>query len=231
VNAAATSVARSVRVWDLPVRLTHWALVLCIIGLYATGEYGWLTLQWHFRFGYATLALVSFRILWGVVGSEHARFADFLRGPGAIARYLGTWGHSSYRPAIGHNPLGALAVLAMLGLILAQAVSGLYSNDEIEWFGPLSERISMDASAQWTDWHHLGQKLLLALIVVHLLAVSVYRLVKREDLVAPMLSGRKRRDDADDARWRSPWLALVLFLACCGAVWAIAVYGPAIQTM
>jgi cytochrome b len=222
---------RSVRVWDLPVRLTHWALVACIIGLYATGEYGWLTMQWHFRFGYATLALVMFRILWGLVGSEHARFVDFVRGPAAMVAYLRNWNASSYRGAIGHNPLGALAVLAMLGLILAQAVSGLYSNDEIEWFGPLSERISMDASAQWTDWHHLGQKLLLALIVLHLLAVSSYRVLKREDLVTPMLNGRKQRDDATDANWRSPWLALLLFLACCAGAWAIAVYGPAVQTM
>lgn len=215
-----------VRVWDLPVRLTHWALVVCIIGLYATGEYGWLTMQWHFRFGYATLALVAFRVLWGFVGSEHARFADFVRGPAAILAYLRSWGSDRYRGAVGHNPLGALAVLAMLALILAQTVSGLFANDEIEWFGPLSERISVDASAAWTDWHHLGQKLLLALIVVHLLAVATYKLVKREDLVTPMLSGRKRRGDAADAHWRSPWLALVVFLACCGGVWAIATWGP-----
>ncbi len=226
MSAATTTGARSVRVWDLPVRLTHWALVICIVGLYATGEYGWLSMQWHFRFGYATLALVLFRILWGLVGSEHARFADFVRGPRAIASYLGSWGAHSYRPALGHNPLGAVAVLAMLALIFAQAVSGLFSNDEIEWFGPLSERISMDASADWTDWHQLGQKLLLALIVVHLLAVSVYRLVKREDLVTPMLTGRKLREDGADAVWRSPWLALPLFLACCAVVWAIALYGP-----
>ena len=124
-----------------------------------------------------------------------------------------------------------LQVPLYLGLILAQAVSGLFSNDEIEWFGPLSERISQDASAAWTDWHHLGQQLLLALIVVHLLAVSAYRMIKREDLVTPMLSGRKQRDDVVDARWRSPWLALALFLACCTGVWAIAVYGPALPSM
>lgn len=226
-----TPATRRVRVWDLPVRLTHWALVIAVIGLYATGEYGWLTMDWHFRFGYATLALVLFRILWGFVGSEHARFVDFVRGPRAIARYLASWGKPDYRAAVGHNPLGALAVLAMLALILAQTVSGLFSNDEIEWFGPLSERISLDASAAWTDWHHLGQKLLLLLIVVHLLAVAAYRLVKREDLVAPMLNGHKQRDDATDAHWRSPALALVLFLACCGAVWAIAHFGPAVTSL
>ena len=118
------STTQSIRVWDLPVRLTHWAMVLCVAGLYATGEYGWLTMEWHFRFGYAMLALVLFRLLWGVFGSEHARFVDFVRGPGAIGRYLRNWRSADYRPAIGHNPLGALAVLAMLALILAQTVSG-----------------------------------------------------------------------------------------------------------
>lgn len=217
---------RRIRIWDLPVRLTHWALVLCVLALYATGEYGWLTMEWHFRFGYAALALLLFRLLWGVFGSEHARFADFVRGPGAILAYLESWRSPDYRPALGHNPLGALAVLAMLALMLAQAVSGLFSNDEIEWFGPLSERISTSASADWTDWHHLGQKILLALIVLHLAAISLYRLVKREDLVQPMLTGRKQRSDGQDARWRSPWLALVLFAMCAGAVWAITRWGP-----
>lgn len=220
---------RTIRVWDLPVRLTHWALVLCVVGLYATGEYGWLTMEWHFRFGYAALALVLFRLLWGVVGSEHARFSDFVRGPGAMLRYLRNWSGAEYRPAVGHNPLGAWAVVAMLALILAQAISGLFSNDEIEWFGPLSERISMEASAEWTDWHHLGQKLLLALIALHILALSAYRFIKREDLVKPMITGRKTRDDAVDATWRSPWLALVLFAVCLSLVWAISVWGPAIS--
>ena len=220
---------RTIRVWDLPVRLTHWALVLCIVGLYATGEYGWLTMEWHFRLGYVTLALVLFRLLWGVVGSEHARFSDFVRGPGAMLRYLRNSGSADYRPAVGHNPLGAWAVVAMLALILAQATSGLFSNDEIEWFGPLSERISMEASAEWTDWHHLGQKLLLALIALHILALSAYRFIKREDLVKPMLTGRKERNDSVDANWRSPWLALTLFALCVGLVWAISVWGPAIS--
>jgi cytochrome b len=218
--------APSIRIWDLPVRLTHWTLVLCILGLYATGEYGWLTLEWHFRFGYAALTLLLFRLLWGIFGSEHARFADFVRGPSAILAYLKSWSSPTYRPALGHNPLGALAVLAMLALLLAQAVSGLFSNDEIEWFGPLSERISVQASSDWTDWHHLGQKLLLALIALHLGAVSAYRLLKKEDLVKPMLNGRKQRDDGCDAHWRSPWLALLVFALCAGAVWAISYWGP-----
>jgi len=219
---------RQIRIWDLPVRLTHWVLVLCIVGLYATGEFGLLSMDWHFRFGYAVLALVLFRIVWGLVGSEHARFADFVRGPRAIAKYLGSWSTTHYRPTLGHNPLGALAVLALLILLLAQAVSGLFSNDEIEWFGPLSERISMDASADWTDWHHLGQKLLLALIVVHVLVIVAYRVLKKVDLLRPMLTGRKLSNEGVDARWVSPWWALLIFAVCVGIVWTISVYGPGV---
>lgn len=217
---------RRIRIWDWPVRFTHWALVLCVLALYATGEYDWLDMDWHFRFGYATLALLLFRVLWGLFGSEHARFVDFMRGPRSVLNYIEFWRSADYRPALGHNPLGALAVIAMLALMLLQAISGLFSNDEIQWYGPLSERISTSASADWTDVHHLGQKLLLLLIVLHLAAISVYRLVKNEDLVQPMLSGNKHRSDGLDARWRSPWLALGLFLLCVAAVWAITRWGP-----
>jgi len=111
-------------------------------------------------------------------------------------------------------------------LVLAQAVSGLFSNDEIEWFGPLSERISMDASADWTDWHHLGQKLLLAMIGLHLVAIAAYRVLKKVDLLRPMVTGKKLTDEGLDARWRSPWLALFIFGFCALGVWAISVYGP-----
>lgn len=214
--------ARRVRIWDWPVRLTHWALVLCVAGLYATGEYGLLSMRWHFWFGYATLALVLFRIAWGIVGSEHARFADFVRGPAAILAYL-----RGVVPAPpGHNPLGALAVLAMLALLLAQALSGLFSNDEIEWYGPLSERVSAGASEAWTDWHHLGQQVLLALIALHLVAIAGHRLLRGEDLVGPMLHGCKHREGATDARLASPWLALLLLVLCAGAVALVVWWGP-----
>lgn len=214
--------ARHIRVWDWPVRLVHWALVVCVGGLYATGEYGLLTMQWHFWFGYAALVLVLFRILWGLVGSEHARFADFVRGPRTILDYL----RGRVPAPAGHNPLGALAVLAMLALLLAQALSGLFSNDEIEWYGPLSERISSQASEDWSDWHGTGQKLLLALIALHLVAIAGYRLLRKQDLVTPMLHGRKTLEGGSDARFASPWLALALFLACAVAVSLLVWWGP-----
>lgn len=219
--------ARSIRVWDWPVRLCHWALVLTIAALYATGEYGWLDMDWHFRFGYLALALVLFRLIWGVIGSEHARFTDFVRGPSTILAYFNNWrGADLASQYPGHNPLGALSVLALLALLLVQALTGLFSNDQIQWYGPLAERISQGASDTATSWHKLGQKVLLALIALHLLAIAGHRVLRREILVAPMLHGRKVSAVADDARWRSPILALVVFAACLALVWAISVYGP-----
>ena len=218
---------RPIRVWDLPVRITHWALVLCLAGLYATGEYDWLDMEWHMRFGYATLALVLFRLLWGVFGSEHARFADFVRGPGAIVGYLRSWNRPDHRGSLGHNPLGAIGVLALLLLTLAQVTTGLFASDEIEVFGPLSERVSTDTSEWLTDWHHLGQQFLLILIAVHVLAVALHYLLRKENLVGPMFTGRKLAPDGTDARWRPLWLAALLFAISLGAVWALSVWGPA----
>lgn len=214
-----------IRVWDWPVRLSHWALVLCIAGLYATGEYGWLDMQWHFRFGYAALSIVLFRILWGFVGSEHARFRDFVRGPRALIAYLAEFGKPGERRWLGHNPLGALSVLALLGLVLLQAVSGLFANDEISAFGPLSERISMDASEDWTEWHTWLQGVLLIFIGLHLVAIAGYRLLKRENLVTPMLTGYKV-GEGRDARWRPLWLAILVYALCLGAVLAVVYLGP-----
>jgi cytochrome b len=217
---------RPIRVWDVPVRLTHWALVLCMLGLYGTGKYDWLDMDWHFRFGYLTLALVLFRIVWGFVGSEHARFVDFVRGPSAVVGYVRSWNRADYRASLGHNPLGGVAIVLLLLLILAQTVTGLFSNDEIEVFAPLAERVSQDLSDWLTDWHHLGEQLLLILIAVHVIAVAVHYLWRRENLVGAMFSGKKLAETGEDARMRPWWLALLVFALALGAVWALSVWGP-----
>jgi len=218
---------RPIRVWDVPVRITHWALVLSVGGLYATGEYHWLDMDWHFRFGYATLALVLFRLLWGVFGSEHARFADFLRGPSAILAYLRSLNRADSSAFLGHNPLGALGVVGLLLLILAQIATGLFSSDQIEVFAPLAERVSQDTSDWLTEWHQLGQQLLLILIAVHVIAVAGHYLWRRENLVGPMFTGRKHARAGEHARWRPLWRAGLLFALALGAVWVLSVYGPA----
>ena len=175
-------------VWDLPVRLTHWLLVLGVAGSWASHCAGVEWFAWHRRFGYAVLVLVAFRIAWGFVGTRHARFRSFLRGPRAILGYLR--GVPGADPA-GHNPLGALGVVALLVVLLAQAATGLFANDEIMNAGPFYGWIDPALSNRITSVHRLLSDGLLALIAVHVLAVAWHVLARRRPLLRAMLTGRK----------------------------------------
>lgn len=205
-----------VLVWDLPVRLFHWSLVGAVALAWLSAEQGRMGV--HLWCGYAILVLVSFRLLWGFSGSTHARFSDFVRGPRAILRYL------SAPPLpgqmLGHNPLGGWSVLALLALLLAQAGSGLFANDDISTYGPLYEWVSSRTSRLLTRLHHLNFNILLALVALHISAIVFYRLVKGEDLIHPMLHGYKAVEcsDVPPARAANPWLALGL-LGVCAAAW------------
>jgi cytochrome b len=182
------AVAAGNTVWDLPLRLTHWALVVTVAGAWATHYAGARWFEWHERLGYASLVLVAFRIAWGFVGTRHARFASFLRGPHAVIAYLRR--RDPVQEA-GHNPLGGLSVIAMLALLLFQAVTGLFANDEIANAGPMYGWISQQASNRITSLHEANSELLLVLIGLHLVAVAWYGLVRRQPLVQAMVTGRK----------------------------------------
>jgi cytochrome b len=173
-------------VWDLPVRITHWLLVVCVAGCWATHYAGVEWFEWHRRLGYGALVLVAFRIVWGFVGTRHARFANFLRGPRAIVAYL-----RSGRETTGHNPLGALGVVALLGLLGSQAATGLFANDEIMNAGPFYGWIAPESSNRLTSLHRANSDWLLAMIALHVLAVGWYSLVRRRALLHAMLTGRK----------------------------------------
>lgn len=175
-------------VWDLPVRLTHWLLVLAVAGCWTTHYAGIEWFAWHRRLGCTVLVLVAFRVVWGFVGTRHARFASFLRGPRATVAYLA--GRAQVETA-GHNPLGGLSVLALLALLLVQAASGLFANDEIVNAGPFYGWIDPGLSNRLTALHHANADWLLAMIVLHVLAVSWYALVRRRALVRAMVTGRK----------------------------------------
>jgi cytochrome b len=175
-----------VRVWDLPTRLVHWLLVAGVALSWWTGETG--RLEWHRWSGYGLLGLVAFRVYWGFFGSSTARFRQFLRGPRTVAGYLrGAW-----PPAPGHNPLGALSVLALLALLVAQIVLGLFAVDVdgIE-SGPLSLYVSFDAGRSAAKWHGAIFDALLWLIALHIAAVAYYVFVKRQNLGAAMLHGER----------------------------------------
>ena len=179
-------------VWDLPVRITHWVLVVSVAGAWITHYAGTEWFPWHRRLGYVTLVLVVFRIAWGFIGTRHARFSNFLRGPGAVIDHVR---NRRRVPGAGHNPLGALSVVAMLALLLVQAATGLFSNDEIASAGPFYGWISHEASNRVAGVHEANSNLLLAMIVLHLLAVAWYAFKLRQPLVRAMLTGRKDEQD------------------------------------
>lgn len=217
-----------VRVWDLPTRLFHWLLVFFVVGLVLTGYTGGNAMQWHARFGYAVLTLLLFRIVWGFIGGRWSRFASFLYGPSSVFAYVGGRAHPDH--LVGHNPLGAGSVFAMLAVLLAQVATGLIGDDEIAFTGPLNRFVSSAAGLRAT-WYHkqIGQWLLIALVVLHVAAIVWYLHRKRQNLVRPMLVGDKElaspapssRDDL-----RSRMVALVVLLACGALVaWLVSI-GP-----
>ncbi|MBS0556696.1 MAG: cytochrome b/b6 domain-containing protein [Proteobacteria bacterium] len=209
---------QSQRVWDLPTRLFHWSLVVLIGLQYATGEFHFLDMDWHFRFGYATLVLIAFRVLWGFFGSQTSRFADFVRGPGAVWRYLRESMSAHVPTRIGHNPLGGWSVLALLACVAVQAISGLFASDDIDTDGPLVAHVSGKTVKLMTRVHHWNENLLLVLIGLHIVAVLLYLLLKHDNLITPMFTGAKRVGAMRDLRFASSWLALVLVALCAALV-------------
>ena len=206
-----------VKVWDQPTRLFHWALVALVGTLWATGELGALDI--HMKLGVWVLALLLFRILWGFAGSPTSRFSHFVRGPKAIRDYLLAARSGAVR-SVGHNPLGALSVLALLGVLTAQAATGLFTTDDIVTEGPLVHLVASKTAALLSSLHRVGGKLILALVAVHLAAVAFYTLVKKDDMVRAMITGTKRvPTGVEGIRFAHPALALALLAAACGLVW------------
>ena len=178
-----------IKLWDLPIRLFHWLLAVLVLAAVITGKVGGSAIVWHGRIGLAILGLIAFRMVWGLVGSTHARFASFFPTPASIAAYLrGQW------HGLGHNPLGALSVLGLLTLLTAQVSTGLFANDDIAFRGPLSDLITKDNSDALSTYHRLIIKGLLAMILLHLGAIAFYTHVKKDSLVKPMISGWKDID-------------------------------------
>ena len=192
-----------IRVWDLPTRLFHWALVISITGSIVSINLDEVEL--HAQFGFVACTLVIFRVLWGLVGSDTARFVRFVRGPGAILAYLQGASH-----APGHNPLGALSVLALLAVVAAQVGTGIFiSQDDLFFDAPWATWIGEAGSRAMNERHEILESLLYILIALHLCAIIAYRVFKRQDLVTPMVTGRAEAPAGTDTPRLQPiWLAL-----------------------
>jgi cytochrome b len=218
-EAAVGGTASGVRVWDAPTRLVHWLLVGLV-------SFSWWTaishrMTWHLYSGYALLGVLIFRVYWGFLGSSTSRFAQFVKGPRAIWDYLCS---RAAPPSPGHNPLGALSVLALLGLLLSQVVLGLFSVD-VDGLesGPLSHLVSFEAGRECARLHHLGFDVLKILVVLHVSAVAFYGLVKGDDLVRPMITGSKAwaSGPAPRVEFAPHWRAALGIALAAGVVWWI----------
>lgn len=204
-SPAETDAGRRTLVWDAPVRVFHWLLVLSFATAYFTAEgERWRLL--HVTAGYTVAGLVVFRLLWGLLGTRHARFGDFVRGPGAVGAYLRSLVKGRPEHHAGHNPAGALAILALLGLAVLTTFSGwaAYSDVGGEWL---------------EDAHEVVANAMVALVAVHVLAVIASSWLHRENLVAAMIHGRKAvpREEGIRSAWRG--LAAVLLVAVLGFWW------------
>lgn len=220
------------RVWDLPLRVFHWMLVLAVAGAWCTHALGVAYFRYHVWCGYTVLVLVAFRLVWGVVGTRHARFAQFVRGPRATLRYARQLLRGTAPHLPGHNPLGAWMVLALLAALLAQALLGLFGNDEIFNFGPLYGYVSNARSVALTSLHRRLFYGILAAIVLHVAAVAWHRYARGEQLVRAMLTGRKDAafvpEQAAIGSSRT-WLALLIVAVLSAALAWIVRHAPVPQ--
>lgn len=211
--------AEIVRVWDAPTRLFHWSLAACFVGLVVSGQIGGSTMVWHFRCGYGVLTLLLFRLVWGFQGGYWSRFGSFIYWPKQILLYLR--GGRDAQQNVGHNPLGALSVFAMLTVLALQVTSGLMSDDEISAAGPLTRFVSAEWVINATYYHkEIGKLMLFLLVAFHLGAIAFYFFRHHEDLIRPMLTGNKTLtlpvQSSSDTSTDRLKAAVIFFI--CGAV-------------
>ncbi|MDR0563494.1 MAG: cytochrome b/b6 domain-containing protein [Azoarcus sp.] len=206
---------RRVRVWDVPTRLFHWLLVLLTIAAFITGFKGEF-IELHGQIGLAIVGLLAFRLVWGIIGSTYARFAQFVPGPGRLLAYLrGQW------HGLGHNPLGAFSVLGLLALMLFQVCSGLVSDNEAGFAGPLKNLISHEMAVFLTGLHTKNIWLIIGLVSLHVLSIAFYFVAKNNNMLTPMFTGYKTVDDpALEPARGGGWLPFILALSVAvGIVW------------
>lgn len=210
--------SRFARVWDAPVRLFHWLLVALIAASWWTGNHH--DMDWHRRSGYAILGLLVFRIYWGFTGGHTARFARFVRSPRIVIGYLRTLHRADTVATPGHNPLGGWSVIAMLVLLVAMVTAGLFAVDVdgIE-SGPLADRVSFDQGRGVAQVHEWMFNVLLGLMALHVAAILFHLVVRRRNLVAPMIHGRRRLVEGEAAEplgasWWKALIGVAIALAC-----------------
>ena len=218
-------------IWDLPLRLFHWSFVLTFMGLWYTSEQGSDFIDIHMILGYVALGLLTFRILWGVIGPTHARFSQFIPSPKKLFNYLSNKDKGN-QPA-GHNPLGALMVILMIVLVSIQSISGLFIDDDVFSAGPYNSVIPSDIEKIMSFLHHNTFDLTLIAIGLHIGAILYYAFIKKLNLVTPMITGKKDAnlvDKAAEIPHSKLWRALLLAIACVIFIyWLVVINAPVIE--
>ncbi len=209
----------TVTIWDWPLRVFHWLLVIAVVGAYATGKLGGNLTDWHGRLGSLVLGLLVFRLIWGFIGTTHARFSSFFPTTAKLKAYVkGEW------QGAGHNPVGALAVFTLLATLIFLVVTGLFANDDIAFEGPLFNSIDKALSDKLSGWHDWMVNCLLGLVAVHVAAIVFYQRIKKTNLVLPMLTGKKQLPDdlqsAEIGRVSNLRITLILLVAV-AIVWTV----------
>lgn len=178
-------------VWDLPLRIFHWLLVLSVTASWVTGLIGSSVRQYHMWLGYWMLALLTFRAIWGVFGTRHSRFASFVPTPASVLRYGRDVLKGRASESIGHNPIGSLMVFLMLGLLIAQVVSGLFVDDDVFYAGPFAHVVSHETGKSFEGLHHDVVDWIVVLAVMHIVATLYHVFKLKEPLIRAMFTGRK----------------------------------------
>jgi len=215
-------------VWDLPTRVFHWLLVASLTASWITAEIGYDWTETHFLLGYCNLTLVLFRVVWGIVGPQHARFTSFMRGPSSALSAVPALFSRKPGTHVGHNPIGAWSVAIFLVLVAIQAGTGLFISDDILYAGPYNGVISSSLAGTLANIHHLNFKVLTTFVALHVIAITWYALGKRTNLLRPMLTGRKANvDPGQGINSSRTGTALVVLAVAALAVAALVLLAPA----
>jgi cytochrome b len=217
----------TVRIWDLPTRLFHWALAVCFVGMVVTGKMGGEAMVWHFRLGYGVFSLLLFRLIWGWLGGHWSRFAQWPLRPSRVLAYVR--GQAPKEDLTGHSPLGSWSVVVVLFFLALQVGTGLVSDDEISNTGPWAVWVPGSVVSWATGWHkNWGQWIVMALVALHLLALLVHFWKKTPPLLPAMWHGDKVLAEAAPAsndQGQHRLLALAVFIVAAGVVFYLVTRG------
>lgn len=213
----------SIRVWDIPTRLFHWGIVILLAFQWFSIEIMDDWMDYHELGGYALLTLILFRILWGFWGTLYARFSDFLHAPKHILTYIKTIHLADSRPYAGHNPMGGIAVVVLLTLLLLQAVSGLFMTDDIFFYGPYYSAVNDEIQKLMSRLHNLTFDVLLWFIGIHIATIAYYELFKKQRLIKAMFTGEKHGVTGDSINKQKVMLAVIVLALCVAGVYGLVV--------